>query len=173
MHKYIFYSFLFLATVSCTSEKLDLQVVEEFEINKYLGTWYEIARLPNNFEDGLKCIKAEYSMKSNGDIEVINSGVKVGKTEKLKDINGTAWIPNSDEPAKLKVRFFWPSSADYWVLYIDGNYEYALVGGPSGKFLWVLSRSKKLDQKIINKLLIKAKESGFNINDIVYVNQDC
>ena len=151
----------------------DLPTVENVDIKKYAGHWYEIARLPNKFEKGLECVSATYTVKENGKIEVLNAGYSSEGNRQLKRIKGTAWVPNSNYQGRLKVRFFWPFSGNYYIISLDENYSYALVGDPSRKYLWVLSKSKILDSTIYGELLEVAKINGFNINDVIKTNQDC
>ncbi|MFC1616827.1 lipocalin family protein [Candidatus Margulisiibacteriota bacterium] len=139
-------------------------------LDKYLGTWYEIARLPNWFERDLVGVTATYSLKENGNITVLNQGYKNQLNGERKKAIGEAWIPDKDRTGRLKVSFFGPFSADYIVLEIDADYQYALVG--SGKeFLWILSRKPILDQTIYNKLIQRAKTLGFDISKLVKVPQ--
>lgn len=161
-----------LFTFSCSGNK-DLQVVKKVELEKYAGTWYEIVRFPSSFESSLKCVTATYTIKENGKIEVWNKGHKISDTSKISEIKGTAWIPDANETAKLKVRFFWPFAGDYWVIALDENYQYAMVGHPNRKYLWILSREKKPDSDIIQNLLLQAKNQGFDTSKIEFVAQDC
>lgn len=161
-----------LFTFSCSGNK-DLQVVKKVELDKYAGTWYEIVRFPSSFESSLKCVTATYTIKENGKIEVWNKGHKISDASKISEIKGTAWIPYANETAKLKVRFFWPFAGDYWIIALDENYQYAMVGHPNRKFLWILSREKKLDSDIIQNLLLQAKNQGFDTSKIEFVAQDC
>ena len=151
----------------------ELPTVDQVDIQKYLGTWYEIARLPNSFEKGLECVTATYTMKDNGKIQVFNRGHSIKKEHVSKSAKGTARVPDPKFPGRLKVTFFWPFSGDYYIMELDENYQYALVGDPSRKYLWVLSRSKTLDEAIYSKLLDHAKEEGFAIDQLIRVNQDC
>lgn len=157
---------------SCSNGK-ELTTVKNVSLEKYQGTWYEIARIPNQFEKGLKCVTATYKLKDNGDIEVVNSGVVKDDPEKTKTSKGKAWIPNSDEPGKIKVSFFWPFAGDYQILLLDKNYSYVLVGSPSLDYLWMLSRTKKLDSEIIELLKKEAEDQGFDTNRLEYIDQDC
>lgn len=156
----------------CCKNSYDLPTVKELDINKYAGKWYEIARLPNRFEKGLKCVSATYILKENNKIEVVNKGYSENKN-KFKDIKGTAWTPDSNFPGRLKVRFFWPFAGDYYIIALDDNYSYALVGDPSRKFLWILSKTKKLDDKTYDELLGTAKTNGFRVERMTKTNQDC
>ncbi len=149
-----------------------LPVVDKVDINRYSGKWFEVAKLPNRFEKGLKCITATYTLKANGKIEVINGGVKI-KTDKASAIKGTAWIPNLDVPGKLKVRFFWPFSGKYWILALDEQYQWALVGDDSRKYLWILSRTLELDPLVVDKLLKQAADQGFDTSKVEFTQHDC
>ena len=151
----------------------NLPTVEKVDINKYAGQWYEIARLPNSFEKGLQCVTATYTLKKNKKIKVLNKGYSIKDTGKFSTAKGTAWVPNSEYPGRLKVSFFWPFSGNYYIISLDEEYNYALVGDPSRKYLWVLSRSKNLDDTIYSELLDIAKINGFDVDNIIKVNQDC
>lgn len=152
---------------SCSTVYLALEPIEEFNIERYMGKWYEIYRLPNKFEDGLEDITANYELTSDGNVIVTNEGRLVQDKSRLKQAKGKAWIPNPKEPSKLKVSFFWPFSGDYWVLKIDPEYSYALVGDPSGKYLWILSRDRRLDPKIVAELKMYASSLGFSVENMI------
>ena len=162
-----------LTLFSCTTTHKELQTVDKVDLQRYAGKWYEIARLPNSFEKGLTCVTANYSLKDNGNIKVVNRGHKKADKQVVKQSTGSARVPNKDYPAKLKVSFFWPFSGDYWILALDDNYQYAMVGAPSRKYLWILSRTKQLDKSIVNKLLNQAEQAGFDTGDIMMIGQDC
>lgn len=150
-----------------------LATVEQVDIDKYSGTWYEIARLPNSFEKDMKCVTATYSLKDNGKIRVLNQGFVPGSPGKWKKARGTAWVPDKQFPGRLKVTFFWPFAGNYYILVLDKQYQYALVGDPSREYLWVLARSKSLDETIYTSLLDHAKKEGFDTQKILEVEQDC
>jgi lipocalin len=149
-----------------------LSTVKEVNIEKYQGTWYEIARLPNSFEKGLKCVTANYSLMNSGKIRVVNKGFSAKKNS-YKTAKGVAWVPDSEFPGQLKVRFFWPFAGNYYIIALDKDYSYALVGDPSRKYLWVLSRTKTMDQPLYEELLNTAKAKGFPVNLVIKVKQDC
>ena len=161
-----------LGLFSCKSVK-ELPTVKEVNLEKYAGKWFEIAKLPNRFEKGLECATATYTIKKNGKIEVFNQAYLSNNKSKIKNINGTAWVPNPAYPGILKVRFFWPFSGDYQIIYLDEQYNHVLVGSPSRKYLWILARTKQLDDATYNKLLEIAKTNGFDINKVVKEVQDC
>lgn len=154
---------------SCKSQ--DLQTVPALDLQRYAGTWYEIARLPNSFEKNLDCVTATYTIRPDGRVTVENKGVKADGS--LSSIKGVAWVPDRDEPAKLKVRFFWPFAGKYWVIYIDEGYQYALVGEPKRKYFWILSRTPIVDSAVYEKLVSIAAEKGFDTAKLITVNQKC
>jgi lipocalin len=148
-------------------------VVSTVDLKRYMGMWYEIARLPNYFERKLKCASANYTLREDGRITVLNKGNYLTDPEKSTSVKGVAWIPDRNSPAKLKVQFFWPFSGNYWILYLDKEYHYVLVGDPSFKYLWILAREKKMDEQTYNMLLSKAVENGYDVKSIIRVEQDC
>jgi len=157
--------------LSCKTTQ-DLPTVKKVDIQKYSGTWYEIARLPNSFEKGLECVTATYTPKSNGKIEVLNKGFTETKG-KMKTARGTALVPDPAFPGRLKVTFFWPFSGNYYIISLDENYSHVLVGDPSRKYLWVLSRSKELDNAVYSRLMDQAKEQGFSVDQVMMTDQSC
>ena len=148
-------------------------VVSTVDLNRYMGMWYEIARLPNFFERKLKCTSANYTLRGDGKITVLNKGNYLTDPEKSTSSQGIAWVPDKNSPAKLKVQFFWPFSGDYWIMDLDKDYRYVLVGDPSLKYLWILSREKKMDETTYEMLLKKAIENGYDLKSIIRVEQDC
>lgn len=148
-------------------------VVSEVDLNKYAGSWYEIARLPNYFERKLKCTSATYTLREDGKIQVVNKGHYIKEPEKTSSVKGIARIPDKSQPAKLKVQFFWPFAGDYWIMYLDREYRYALIGDPSLKYLWILSREKTMDEETYNMLKKKAIDNGYDISSLIRVEQDC
>jgi apolipoprotein D and lipocalin family protein len=148
-------------------------VVNSVDLNRYTGVWYEIARLPNPFEKNLKCITATYTLRDDGKITVLNKGHKINDPEKENTAKGVAWVPDKNSPAKLKVQFFWPFSGNYWIIHLDKDYKYVLVGDPSFKYMWILCRESKMDEETYKMLLDRAVLEGFDIKPIIKVEQDC
>jgi apolipoprotein D and lipocalin family protein len=148
-------------------------VVSTVDLNRYTGTWFEIARLPNFFERKLKCITATYTLRDDGEITVLNKGHYITEPSKVNTATGVAWVPDKKIPAKLKVQFFWPFSGDYWIIDLEKDYKYVLVGDPSFKYLWILAREKKMDENTYQMLLKKAVENGFDIKPLIKTEQDC
>ncbi len=144
--------------------KKELETVAKVALDKYLGKWYEIAHLPAGFQSGCNETTATYSLLDNGNISVLNECVKNGKYKKAK---GTAKIVDKQTGAKLKVTFFWPFYGDYWIIRLGENYEYAVVGTPNRKYLWILSRTPKIDQKLYSELVQFAKSRGFNTENLI------
>src|SRR5664280_3832758 len=128
------------------SQKLPT-VVESVDLNRYKGLWFEIARLPNFFERKLKCTSANYTLRGDGKITVLNKGNYLTDPEKSTSSQGIAWVPDKNSPAKLKVQFFWPFSGDYWIMALDKDYRYVLVGDPSLKYLCLLYTSDAADEE--------------------------
>lgn len=148
-----------------------MTVVNKVELDRYLGTWYEYARLDVSFERGMVNTQANYSMlepdhKGRTRIRVINSGEKNGRLKKAK---GRAIIPNADEPARLMVSFFGPFYGDYNIIALDAeNYQWALIAGSSTKYLWILTREKELDPEILDMLKSKASSYGYDTDALIY-----
>ena len=148
-------------------------VVSSVDLSKYQGTWYEIARLPNFFEKKLKCITAKYTLREDGKITVLNGGNYITPPHKPSSSEGVAWMPDKNSPGKLKVQFFWPFSGDYWIMYLDKDYRYVLIGDPALKYLWILCREKQLEESIYKMLLQKAIDNGYDVTSIIRVEHDC
>jgi apolipoprotein D and lipocalin family protein len=141
-----------------------LEVVPRVDLGKYLGKWYEIAHLPFRFEDGCTDITATYSLSKDGNVSVLNECLKEGK---LKRAKGKAKVVDKNTGAKLKVTFFWPFSADYWIIDLGKDYDYAVVGTPNRKYLWILYRTPKMDDKLFSQLIESAKSKGFDVNNLI------
>lgn len=146
--------------------------VTNFELNRYLGKWYEIARLDHSFERGLERITAEYSLRDDGGVAVVNRGYLI-EDDEWKVAEGKAYFVNNENTGYLKVSFFGPFYGSYVVFEIDQEgYEYAFVSGPDTSYLWLLSRTPQLQQEIIEKFKRKSKELGFDTSKLIFVNHD-
>ena len=161
---------LITAFTSCRSIPKGAVAVKPFNIKKYLGTWYEIARFDFRFERNLNNTTAEYSLNDNGTVKVINRGYNY-KTGKWKQVVGKAKFVSDPEEAKLKVSFFGPFYGGYNVLAIDSEYKYALVAGQNLKYLWLLSREKTIPEEIKENYLRTAKGFGYDIAKLIWVEQ--
>jgi len=164
---------LFLVLISCQTNNKQLNVVKAVDLKKYAGKWYEIARLPNKFEKGLECVTANYTILENEKVEVLNQGHSTSDHSKVETAKGKAYVPDKNEPAKLKVTFFWPFYGDYWIIELDEDYQYALVGDPSRKYLWILGRQKIMEEITIQKLLEVARKNGFDVDNMEKIKQEC
>ncbi len=162
-----------MTSLLCCRSTRDLPTVNKVDLQKYTGTWYEIARFPHGFEEGLKCVTATYSLKDNGKIKVENRGRPLENPSEVKKATGTARIPDKSEPGKLKVVFFWPFGGDYYILELDDDYQHVLVGSPSRKYLWILARDPQLDESTYRRLVDKAQNLGFDTTRLMKVEQDC
>uniref|UniRef100_A0A5B7A4W2 Putative apolipoprotein D n=1 Tax=Davidia involucrata TaxID=16924 RepID=A0A5B7A4W2_DAVIN len=152
--------------------KKEMEVVKGLDLQRYMGRWYEIASFPSRFQpkSGINT-RATYTLKEDGTVNVLNETFTDGKKG---SIQGSAYKadPSSDE-AKLKVKFYVPPFlpiipvvGDYWVLFIDDDYNYALIGQPTRKYLWILCRQNHLDEEIYNQLVERAKEEGYDVSKL-------
>lgn len=161
---------LFPALSSAQDGQFDNSPVASFDLSKYLGTWYEIARFDHVFERGLENVTAEYLLRDDGKVDVINSGWKGGK---FKMAHGKARQPDpSGDPAHLEVSFFLNFYSDYNVLMLDDQYQVALVGSKSPKYLWILSRSPQVSGIVIDALVEEAESRGYDTSKLIWVNQE-
>jgi len=141
-----------------------LEVVPRVELGKYLGKWYEIAHLPARFQKDCTDTTATYTLSEDGKISVLNECIRNGKVKQAK---GKAKVVDKSSGAKLKVTFFWPFYGDYWIIDLGKDYDYAVVGTPNRKYLWILSRTPKMDNKLFSQLLESVKSKGFDVNNLI------
>jgi apolipoprotein D and lipocalin family protein len=154
--------------VCLTKEKRGvLEVVSHVDLEKYLGKWYEIAHLRFRFEDDCTDITATYRLSEDGNVSVLNECLRDGK---LKRAKGKAKVVDMNTGAKLKVTFFWPFSADYWIIDLGKDYDYAVVGTPNRKYLWILSRTPRMDEGLFSQLMESARLKGFDVNSLIRVS---
>jgi apolipoprotein D and lipocalin family protein len=146
-----------------------LEVVSKVELEKYLGKWYEIARLPAGFQKDCDQTTATYSLLKNGEISVLNECVRDGKYKKAK---GKAKVADKTTNAKLKVTFFWPFYGDYWIIKLGEAYDYAVVGTPNRRYLWILSRTPKMDDALFSQIMDFVKSKGFNVEKLIKTSQN-
>lgn len=159
----------------CSSaEYPPLDTVDKVDIQRYLGKWYEIALLPNSFEEGCNCTTAEYSLIDSTTVRVVNSCRQDSVNGEINTANGKAFVVEGSNNSKLRVQFFWPFRGDYWIIDLDKeNYTYAVVGSPSRKYLWILARTPQMDESLYDKLLEKCGAKGFDISKVIRTNHDC
>jgi len=165
-----FYFALAFLLAGCVGIPANVKPVQGFNANRYLGTWYEIARLENSFETGLEQITADYSLREDGGLRVLNRGYDPAK-RRWKEAEGKAYFVGSPSEGRLKVSFFGPFYGAYNIINLDQDYGYALVCGPDYSYLWILSRTPHLPETVQNKLSAKAKELGFATDKLIFVKQ--
>jgi apolipoprotein D and lipocalin family protein len=144
-----------------------LKVVTFVDLNRYAGTWYEIARYPNRFQKGCVGTTAIYNIRKDGRIDVLNQCRKGTLDGEISSVKGTAWVVDNKTNAKLKVSFFWPFSGHYWIIDLGENYEYAVVGHPDRKYLWILSRTPKMNEKTYDHILQNLKFQFYDIDKLI------
>ena len=155
----------------CLGMPESVKPVSDFELNNYLCKWYEVARLDHSFERGLSKVTAEYSVRNDGGVSVLNRGYSEEKGE-WKEAEGKAYFVNSPTDGYLKVSFFGPFYGSYVVFELEReNYSYAFVSGPNTEYLWLLSRTPRVEPDILEKLVQMSKERGFDTNRLIYVQQ--
>jgi apolipoprotein D and lipocalin family protein len=145
----------------------ELKTVGSVDLNRYCGLWYEIANLPNSFQKNCVATTAEYSLRPDGIVKVVNSCRVKTLDGKAKSITGKAWVSDKKTNSKLNVQFFWPFYGKYWIIDLAPDYSYAVVGHPNRKFLWILSRTPAMDETLYNEILVKLKALGFDVSKIV------
>jgi apolipoprotein D and lipocalin family protein len=140
-----------------------VETVPFVELERYMGKWYEIASFPQRFQKGCTGSTAEYSIRQNGKVKVLNSCRLNSLDGPKKSATGTAHVVDHETNAKLKVTFFWPFYGDYWILDLGPNYEYAMVGDSSRKYLWFLSRTPSIEPEVLEHLRERADQLGFDL----------
>jgi apolipoprotein D and lipocalin family protein len=143
-----------------------LKTVAHVDLGRYVGTWHEIARYPNSFQKGCIGSTATYTLREDGEIDVINR-CRDGRDGSLREAKGRAWVVDPASNARLKVSFFWPFRGDYWIIDLGNDYEFAVVGAPSRKYLWVLSRSPVMDDDVYNGIMERIEQLGFERDRVV------
>jgi len=168
MHYLLIALFILSSITGCSKPYPPLDTVKQVDLQKYLGTWYEIARYEHYFEKGCRDVTATYSLKEDGDIKVINRCTQEDKQK--KEAIGVAYATDKSN-SRLKVSFFRPFYGNYWILMLDDQYSYAVVGDPSREYLWILSRTPRLETKIKNHILNKLPELGYSPVPLIWTPQ--
>ena len=169
-------SLLLFALSSCLfgcAEYPPLEVVPRVDIARYIGTWYEIASVPVSQQEGCNCTTADYSIIDDATLRVVNRCRKGSPTGEVDEASGKAFVVEGSNNAKLRVQFFWPFRGDYWILDLAHDYSYAVVGTPSRKYFWILSRQRAMDNDLLNKLLSRLQKQGFDISKVQRTDQSC
>ena len=161
-----------LLLTGCTGVPDGIEPVEDFELDRYLGTWFEIARLDHRFERGLSNVSAHYSMREDGGVAVSNRGYRTDNGE-WEEAEGKAYFVGDSDVGRLKVSFFGPFYGGYNVFVLDReNYNYAMVAGPDRSYLWILARTPVIEDTLRDELLLAAAEAGFDIEALIFVEHD-
>ena len=162
------FSLLFLS--GCLGMPDSVKPISGFELNNYLGKWYEVARLDHSFERGMSQVTAEYTLNKDGGVLVTNRGY-LDTEKEWKVAEGRAYFVNKESEGYLKVSFFGPFYGSYVIFELERkNYQYAFVSGPNEDYLWLLSRTPTVSPDIIEKFVIMSKERGFNTDNLIYVS---
>jgi len=157
MNKIFYCAFVVLLFGGCVTMEgkgmKPLVTVVSVDLDRYVGQWYEIARYHHRFQEGCVGSRATYTLRDDGRITVVNECYDKSFAGKLRSVKGKAWVVDKKTNARLKVSFFWPFAGDYWIIDLGRDYEYAVVGHPSRKYLWVLSRTPEMEEKVYQGIL--------------------
>jgi len=137
--------------------------VEKVDVERYMGRWYELARFEQSYEKGCVGVTAEYALRDDGRLDVINTCYEKTLDGKRRQAKGKAYVADKETNAKLRVSFFWPFYGDYWVFRLGDDYEYAVVGSPDRDSLWILSRRPSLDPETYDRLVREMSREGFDM----------
>lgn len=175
MKKYS-YTLLFLllaipfSACSKSDKSYDNTPVSQFDLSRFLGQWYEIARYDHKFERGMQDVTAEYSLEDNGMVKVLNRGIRNGEQQVAE---GKAKQPDPERnPAHLRVSFFWFFYSDYNILLLAEDYSYALIGSKSADYLWILAREPMLDENVKATILDEARRRGYDTDALIWVSHE-
>ncbi len=164
--KLLMIALLSLSSQFMSAAEKPLETVSRVDLDRYVGKWYEIAAFPQSFEKNCTGSTADYSLLPGGKIRVVNTCHLKSLEGKIKVAKGVAYVVDRDTNAKLKVTFFWPFYGDYWILDLDADYEYAMVGAPDREYLWFLSRTPVVSSTTFGHLLEKARDLGFDVSKL-------
>ncbi len=145
----------------------ELMTVSQVDLNSYAGEWFEIARFPHRFQKGCYGSKATYRILEMGKVSVLNECLKGGPEGRRTTAEGTARVVDRKTNAKLKVTFFWPFSGDYWIIDLGEKYEYAVVGHPSREYLWILSRTREMDDRLYDDILKRLRMQHYDTSKLI------
>jgi apolipoprotein D and lipocalin family protein len=162
---------IMLPVTTNAAVKQELKTVDSVDVQKYMGKWYDIADYPAWFQKNCVAVTATYTLMPNGTVKVLNECRKEKLDGKYSSITGKAWVSDKKTNSKLKVRFFWPFSADYWIIDLGKDYEYAVVSEPTRKFLWILCRKPVMDETVYNGIIDRLKKQGFDLTKLQKILQ--
>ncbi len=161
---------LCLLLAGCMGIPDNVEPVKDFDAGRYLGTWYEIARLDHSFERGLEKVTAHYSLREDGAIRVVNRGFDPGSL-KWKEAVGKAYFVGDPHTGMLKVSFFGPFYGAYNIIFLDKDYSYSVVCGPDRSYLWILARKPVMEESLLAGLVSRLKALNFDTGKLIYVRQ--
>ncbi len=161
---------LTLLLTGCVTIPENVRPVDNFQLERYLGKWYEIARLDHSFERGLTRIYAEYSLRDDGGVKVVNRGYSE-KNGAWKEAVGKAYFVEGPGKGYFKVSFFGPFYGSYIIFELDRDYQYSVVSGPDKSYLWILSRTPSMSGELLNSLIAKAAATGFDTSKLIFTDQ--
>lgn len=159
-------SVLLCKLTGCRKRTVDNSAVKSFDLSRYLGEWYEIARFDHRFERGMEQTKASYTVRKDGKVDVLNTGMKDGRQFRARGV-----ARQTDTPSLLRVSFWRPFYSDYRVMMIDDDYQYALVGSGSDKYLWILSRTPHISDETLAKIIAEAQRRGYDTDKLIMIKQ--
>jgi apolipoprotein D and lipocalin family protein len=150
-----------------------LDVVPSVDVKRYQGVWYEIASIPVSQQKGCFCTKAEYTLLDDGSLRVVNACRKGSASGEVARAEGKAFVVPGSNNAKLRVQFFWPFRGDYWILKLDEEYSYAVVGTPSRRYCWILSRTPTIQPTTLTMLVDHLRSRGFDVSRLQHTEHSC
>lgn len=171
MRKLVLIFMFLIAFTSLASAFEELKTVDYVDVERYLGKWYSVAELPQWFARRCTEVTAEYSMREDGGVDVLNSCQRrtIFGTYRTATTRARAYVVDEETNSKLEVRFFWGLvSGDYWIMELGENYEYAVVGNPARSSFWVLSRENTIDQDLLSEIIKRAENQGYDLSDLIY-----
>lgn len=164
---------LFLGLCTTTiCQTIDNSTITTFDLDRYLGKWYEVARYDHAFERNLVGTTAEYSLRDDGMIKVLNSGYLYTLDGKFKESVGKAKLNKNGKPGQLRVSFFGPFYSNYYILDLAPDYSYSVVGSSSPKYLWILSRTPQLKPEVQSKIVKGLQQRGYDTSKLIWVEQE-
>jgi len=163
-----------VAGVGGPKDKLPpVETVKGVDLARYMGKWFEIAAFPQRFQKGCHCTTAEYELMDKGCVRVVNTCRRGGADGKVSRAIGKAWVVPNSGNARLKVQFFWPFKGNYWIIDLAEDYSYAVVGDPTRKYLWILSRTPLMEPALYTEIVARAAAQGFDTSQLVTSDQRC
>ena len=152
---------------ACGGNYPPLDTVDSVDLNRYMGKWYEIMRLPNSFQDDCWNSTAEYKIIDSETVQVINRCREDSVRGEENSVNGKAWVVEGSNNSKLKVSFFWPFKGDYWIIELDKDYQWVAVGAPSREYLWIMARQPRWDAVPLDDLKKRLAAKGFDVTKLI------